>query len=253
MEVDPLHFRVAFDMPPDDAITYLKSKGYAITSSWDDLSQMAHNRAFTVAGLFRADLILAMQESLAVAMGEGRSLDEWKKNITEELTAKGLYNVEELTTEQGAKQTAVVESHRLENIFRTNTLSALNAGRQLRQDALGDARPWILINFVNDNRQSPTCRKLSQTMKGYVIRYDHPEVAKLTPPFHFRCRDTNSRLSERERVRDGLKIWKGAIEWEPSPGFEGSPVDGFTPDLSKYPDSLRKQFADYLKKREANR
>jgi uncharacterized protein with gpF-like domain len=58
----PADLSFAFGLQPRAAIEYFRSKGYAITFSWDALAAEAHARAFTVAKVMRMDVLQSIRE-----------------------------------------------------------------------------------------------------------------------------------------------------------------------------------------------
>jgi uncharacterized protein with gpF-like domain len=71
-----------FEMPPQDAIDYLKAKGFKIGWDWHETLNEAHSRAFTVAKVARIDLLQDIRKSLIDAMQQGQGFEQWKANIT---------------------------------------------------------------------------------------------------------------------------------------------------------------------------
>jgi uncharacterized protein with gpF-like domain len=55
-------------LPPQDAIAYLESKGYAIGFSWTDVWQEAHAKAFTAAGVMKVDVLADLKGGLVDAL-----------------------------------------------------------------------------------------------------------------------------------------------------------------------------------------
>ena len=45
-----------FDLEPEDAVNYLKNKGYKITRNWYEMLEDAHAKAFTVSKMTDLDL-----------------------------------------------------------------------------------------------------------------------------------------------------------------------------------------------------
>ena len=50
----PADLRAIFGREPEEAIAYLRRKGYAITWNWHDVQAAAHARSFTVAKMTKA-------------------------------------------------------------------------------------------------------------------------------------------------------------------------------------------------------
>ena len=57
-----------YSISPNDAIDYLKSKGFKIGWDWHETLDDAHSRAFTVAKVARIDLLQDIRSSLVTAM-----------------------------------------------------------------------------------------------------------------------------------------------------------------------------------------
>lgn len=248
MKFNKLDFEVAFNLPPDKSILYLKSKGYKITKSWREMLDSAHTRAFTVAGVYRLEVLKTIQDSLADALGQGTTFQDWQKNLRSELDKTGLFYPDD--SKKGEVQKEIDTPSRLDNIFRTNLQTALNAGRMERQLAVAKTRPYLRFYDVPDNRQSGVCSNIANKLRGMVIRTDHPLVNSIYPPNHFRCRSSMSSYSERERLRDGLQIYEGAAEgFDVGEGFNTNPLSEYKPDLSKYPESMADAYRKFLDKR----
>jgi SPP1 gp7 family putative phage head morphogenesis protein len=74
----------------------------------------------------------------------------------------------------------------LENVFRTNIMSAYGSGRreQMTQPAVLSARPYWQILTVKDDRTRKTHRALDRKL----LRADDPFWAHAAPPFGYNCR-----------------------------------------------------------------
>lgn len=74
---------------------------------------------------------------------------------------------------------------RMENIARTETASAYNAGRLA---VLGQSRFVVAVQFtaILDDRTSDICR----ARDGKIMLLSDPRLAANTPPLHFQCRST---------------------------------------------------------------
>ncbi|HGC2333084.1 TPA: phage head morphogenesis protein, partial [Escherichia coli] len=53
--VDDVDLGYAYTLKPEEAIKYFESKGYVIGFRWHDVKDIAHARAFTVAGVLKLD------------------------------------------------------------------------------------------------------------------------------------------------------------------------------------------------------
>lgn len=76
--------------------------------------------------------------------------------------------------------------HRLENVARTETSSALTQGRLARFMAPGSNVVAVQFVAILDARVTDICR----SRDGLILRLDDPRLAEHTPPLHFMCRST---------------------------------------------------------------
>lgn len=182
MEIDLVH---AIGLPPEKAIEYFQSKGYAITWSWRDLWQEAHAKAFTVAGVTKLDVLQDIRDALASALKEGKTLADFEKELTPLLQKKGWFGTnaqaDKITGEMTGKG---LTPRRLKTIYQTNMQTAYMSGRYkaLMENAVD--RPFWQYVAVMDSRTRPSHRSLN----GRVFRYDDPFWQSFYPPNGFNCR-----------------------------------------------------------------
>ena len=80
-----------FGLTSSEALKYLKSKGLKLTYHYDEMMHEAHDKAFTVAKVTRADLLDDIHVSLQEALESGATFEEWQKKIKPTLQKKGWY------------------------------------------------------------------------------------------------------------------------------------------------------------------
>ncbi|MGS0496360.1 phage head morphogenesis protein [Pseudoalteromonas mariniglutinosa] len=68
-------------LPFDDGINFFRQKLNTPSASWDDVWQSAHNRAFMVAGVTKADMLNDFYTSVEKAISEGKSLNWFQKRV----------------------------------------------------------------------------------------------------------------------------------------------------------------------------
>ena len=78
----------------------------------------------------------------------------------------------------------ILQAYRLENIIRTEAIGALNSGRVIVADEVGDFVVGFSISAILDDRTTLVC----QQADGLIIRKDDARIQRLTPPLHFQCR-----------------------------------------------------------------
>lgn len=230
----------AMNLPAEDAIKYLESKGYKITFSWTELSQKSHQLAFTVAGVVKMDMLKTIHEYTTNAIKNGTTIEDYKAGINNRLAEAGFAS-KFIARDKETGKTKVVEltPSRLENIFRTNLQSAYNAGRlgsQKKAIESSNEEMFYLYNATLDKRTRPSHRKLD----GLVLPVSDPIWKSIYPPNGFRCRCSVSLLRAKQVQQMGLKISaKGsAKKAEPDEGFSGQPDGVLNPDLSGYPKEI---------------
>ncbi|QHH96698.1 phage minor head protein [Acinetobacter dispersus] len=174
-----------FNSPPEDAIAYLKSKGFKIGWDWHETLDEAHSRAFTVAKVAKIDLLQDIRKSLITALEQGQNLEQWKAGITPVLQQKGWWGKKSVINPAGIVQTVQLGSpRRLKTIFDTNVHKSLAAGRYKALMATVDTRPlweWVHISISNP-------RKVHLARNGETRRYDDPFWLYAYPPTEFGCK-----------------------------------------------------------------
>ncbi len=85
----------AFNLTPTKAIEYFESKGYEITFDWHEMQREAHTKAFTVAGVVKADILQDIRSALETAQKDGLSYGDFKNQIIPVLQQKGWFGKKE--------------------------------------------------------------------------------------------------------------------------------------------------------------
>ena len=177
--------KALFEMPPQDAIDYLKAKGFKIGWDWHETLNEAHSRAFTVAKVARIDLLQDIRKSLIDAMQQGQGLEQWKANITPILQQKGWWGKQTVVNPVGIEQPVQLGSpRRLKTIFDTNMHKSLAAGRYKAMMATVETRPiWVWVHISISNP-----RKTHVARNGEARRYDDPFWLYAYPPTEWGCK-----------------------------------------------------------------
>ncbi|GAB6100427.1 hypothetical protein JCM16358_23060 [Halanaerocella petrolearia] len=231
-------------MPFEEAIEAF-SKTVALTpEQYNLLTAECKNKAFTVAGVSKLDILNDVWNELNKVMEEGTPLREFQKNV-DSLFAKKGWSKEERP-----------KAYRIENIYRTNIQKNFSAGRfkQQTDPEVVKNRPYWEYDAINDNKTRPSHKQLD----GVVKRYDDPFWDTYYPPNGFQCRCGVRSRSARDLERRGLEVTE-EIPRMPSSGKKVAPDKGWAtnpalgtwePDLSKYPKSLSDKFKQERGERE---
>ena len=191
----------AFGLPPEKAIEYFKSKGYAFTWDWYDMWQEAHAKAFTVAKIGRMDILQDIRDALQKALDEGTTFQQFKKDLTPTLQAKGWWGRQMIMDETGAAGEVQLGSPwRLKTIYETNLQIAYGVGRDKEMMENNDDRPYRQWVAVLDRKT----RRSHMAMNGKVFRHDDLPVPFL--PCDWGCRCHWRALSEANLTKRNLTV-----------------------------------------------
>lgn len=228
-------------LPMEEAQEYWGTKIQMPAKEFYAIADAYKARAFTVSGIAEADVLSMVFDSIGKALDEGTSFEAWKSSLGDLWERQGWTGI---------------KAWRVDNIFRTNIQTAYATGRYKQMQAVKSARPYWQYSAVNDSRTRPTHRALH----GKVYPADSEFWDTFYPPNGFRCRCSVKTLSERQVKKRGLEVGEGnglgdliepidPVTGDPLParplmpdkGFEANcGKEGWEPDLSKYPDNLRK-------------
>ena len=202
--MDKVDLSAVFGLPPEKAIEYFQSKGYAITWNWKDLWQEAHAKAFTVAKVLNTDILNDIRGAVDDALNNGTTFHDFKKNLTPILQAKGWWGKTEHTdTTTGEVSTAQLGSpRRLKTIYQTNLQTAYMAGRYRSMMESADSHPYWRYVAVLDGRTRP----MHRAMNGRVFRYDDALWSTHYPPNGFNCRCRVSAMTSAAVEREGRTV-----------------------------------------------
>lgn len=198
----------AVKLPPELAVKYFRSKGYAISFDWHEMLNEAHTKAFTVAKAMRIDILQDIRAAVDKALHDGSTLQQFQKELTPILQAKGWWGRQEILNEAtGELRMAQLGSpRRLQTIYQANLQTAYMAGRY--QSMMGNVkdRPYWQYIAVMDGRTRPAHRALH----GKIFRFDDPIWQYIYPPNGFRCRCRVRARSAAEVEAMGLKVESSA-------------------------------------------
>lgn len=222
-------------LPFEEAIEYFRRKLPVTAEEYKKLQGEARQRAFTVGGITRLDILQDILSELRQALETGQTLQDFQKAIKRRMADKGW---------QG------LTPHRVDTIFRTNVQTAFMVGRykQMKSPTVLEARPIWLYTAVRDSGTRPS----HLAMDGMARRHDDPIWEEWYPPNGFRCRCKVIALSPEAAARRGIHLQEGDLPrtWDKETGeiLEMTPDDGFNinagrdawePDLSRYDSDVR--------------
>jgi SPP1 gp7 family putative phage head morphogenesis protein len=160
-----------FDVPPQEAIDFFKRKKLLPPEEFRKLEAEAKAGAFSVANVYKMDVIEAFRDELVDALESGRPI----KQVIGRL--RSILN--------GAGHKMLGNNH-LETVVRTTMQMAYGVGRRIAQDDVSDILPMWEYSAVGDDRTRPT----HMALDGLQFPANHPFWNKYYPPWDFRCRCT---------------------------------------------------------------
>lgn len=179
--------------------------------TWDKLSAIERDRAFTIAGATQDVVVRKMQHELQRQIEGGADLRDFRKAVAKRLETAGF-------TPQNA-------SH-VETIFRTNVLGAYNRGRvaEMSEPDIVQLFPFWQVLTANDG--PPRQRANHRAVHGWILRADDPYwTSEGGPPWDFNCRcrlrSLTRKRAEAGVVHVGSELKALAL---PAPGFRGTTV-----------------------------
>lgn len=191
----------AFTLPPKEAMDYFKSLGFKLSDNALESYEAIKQRAFTVAGIARKDLLQETKAGLFKALRDGTTFEDFKSHIDAVLVRKGWQMSGRLVADSDGEVVAKnLAPYRLKTIFRTNIQSAYMAGRYKQMQADTEFAPYWQYLAVMDGRTRPSHR----VAHGLVFRHDDSFWDSHYPPCDFNCRCSVRSLTERDVKRFGL-------------------------------------------------
>ncbi len=229
----------AMNLPPEKAIEYFRSKGYAISFRWRDVWKEAQAKAFTVAGATRLDILDTIRKELDASLAEGTTFRQFRNNLEPTLKKLGWWGKTEIVDPvTGEFREIDVTPHRLRNIYRINMQTSYMAGRYKFQKEIAEQRPYWKYIAIIDAATRPS----HEARNNNVVRHDDPWWDTNYPPNGWGCRCRVTTLSERALEREGLTVSKGSKlspiaeeGWDYNPG-KASLYDAVEIDPDQFPD-----------------
>ncbi len=192
-------------------------------AEWLKLGTAARQRGFTVADVAQLDVIHQVWLALDDAIARGSTFADFKATVAETLADEW-------------KGSVANPPARVETIFRTNVMTANNAGRhaQMTDPVVAARRPYWQFVDIDDQRECPICN----ACHGTILPMTDPWWQTHSPPLHFQCRCRARPLTAKQAEEMG--VTRVPTTDAADEGFGAPPTahEPFSPDLSKYPPEL---------------
>lgn len=191
-------------LPPQEAIDAFRRKGYELSFDYRDVDRAQHARAYTVAKVASLDILHDIREATDRALAEGRTFQEFKRDLKPILQEKGWWGRQEMTDPKTGevREVQLGSTRRLGIIYDTNLRTAYAAGEWEKAQRLKERAPYLRYSAVRDNRT----REKHRHYHGTVRPVDDPIWDQIYPPNGFRCRCSVEQMSQRDLDRYGYKV-----------------------------------------------
>ncbi len=193
-----------FDLRPEAALQFFRSKGLKASFSWQDMWADEHDTAFTVAKMMDMDLLRDVKEHVDRALASGTTFQDFRKSLEPELVKRGWWGRaamnDPLTGETRNVQLGSVR--RLQTIFRTNMQSAYAAGDWEQILDTADSAPFLMYDAIDDNRTRPQ----HHAWDGTTLRFDDPWWQTHRPLNGYNCRCSTIQLSDADLKASGKTV-----------------------------------------------
>lgn len=202
---EPVDLGYAVNLPPERAIEYFRSKGYALSWNWPEVWQQQHARAFTVAKAMKLDVLEDLRGAVDRALADGQTFRQFASDdLVDTLVRKGWWGKQErVNPNTGELELVQLGSHhRLRTIFRTNIATARAASRYQAMRENAAERPYWMYDAMDDSRTRPSHAALD----NLVFRFDDPFWDTHFPPNGWNCRCRVRAFTARDVERRGLQI-----------------------------------------------
>ncbi len=202
----------AFSLKPEDAIKALTNRGRNLdpSFSWQDVYAEEHAHASTVAKSAGFDILTDIFSALQKALEEGKTFQDFARELTPLLQAKGWWG-RQLVTDPATGEQKVAQlgsTRRLQLIFDANMRVSYAAGHWAHFERGKKGRPWLRYVAIMDERTRPA----HAARHNLCLPVDHPYWDKWAPPCGWNCRCTLQSLSDRDVAR-----MRGELKFDPPP------------------------------------
>ena len=172
--------------PDPRAVAFLEAKGLKRSWRWPSLWGTEHAYAFTLAGVYRLDVLAAVHQLVTEAVKNGETLEGFRGRLEERLIALGFAGPQAVTEfPEGPRKVDLTATWRARVIYDTNVRQAYAASRwQMIEDTAADF-PALEYHHSDKVRQ-PRLQHLA--WDGIVLPVSHPFWTTHFPPNGWGCK-----------------------------------------------------------------
>lgn len=208
---------------PKEALDFFRKKKLKPSFKYTDVWQQEHTFAFTVAKITERGILKTVRDSIESAIADGKTLEDWKKEITPTLQQSGWKK----------HVTDANEPSRLRTIFETNMRMARAHGQHERIQRTKKILPFLKWELGPSKEHNPQHVEWS---KMQPLPVDDPSWKYRTPPCKWGCKCHLRQISRRETDKLGGPGESPDLVMVPFDidGRKGEAPEGVDPEFS-YP------------------
>ena len=186
---------------PKEALDYFRERDLRPGFSYRDVWLEEHAYAFTVAKAMEMDLLADVRAEIDQAIAEGRTVAQFRKDLTPILRKRGWWGKKDLRDPKTGKtvQAQLGGPNRLRAIYRSNLLAARAAGQWDRAQRTKKTHPCFLYEPGLGEKQCDRHRAWA----GTILPVDDPWWDDHFPPNGRDCECRVRQIGEAEAERRG--------------------------------------------------
>jgi len=166
--------------PPREALAYFDRKGDRPSFSYLDVWREEHAISFTAAKAMELDVRTAIREEARRALAEGRTIQQFQRDLKPRLEELGWWGRKEMTdpVTGETREVQLGSPRRLRTIYRTNLRTARAAGQWERIERTKEDLPYLLYQLGPSREHRPE----HVAWHGLLLPVDDPWWATHMPP-----------------------------------------------------------------------
>lgn len=216
---------------PKEVIDNLKQreKKLVTTKKWDDIDSEAHDKAFTVANIMKADILQEIYNEVEKAAKNGKPFKDFMNSVIDG-------GLKDRMKEAG--WTGGDNPSRLKVIWDTNINMAYAKEEYKAMKLVADEKPyWIYHQIERANKN-----KDHTQWNGRKFKHDDPIWNYIYPPSKFGCACWVEATDDPTGCESSKSLNLDAIH----KNAQISPLKAWQPDTSKYVDGIREQLQEMI-------
>lgn len=233
----------SFDVgAPPEVAEFFRGKQLRDSFSWQDIEPEEHAIAFAVAKATKADVLDDVRSAVQQAIDEGRTLEQFKRDLIPTLQAKGWWGRQVMTDPLTGEvdEVQLGSPRRLKTIYDTNLRTARAAGQWERIERTKKLLPFL------EYRLGPSAehRPAHEAKAGLILPVDDPFWDEWMPPNGWGCKCWVRQVTRAEAERHGVSARPEVRDrvWENDRTGDRQIVPvGIDPGWQRNPGKLRLQ------------